>query len=259
MNRHITTIKLGSALAALALLGTACGADSGSDEAAPSKLDLSGSWSLDGGEAGKTSLAPKGDVTIDFDGDTFTGDTGCNTFEGKVSVDGDAVSLEPGTSTMRACDPAAFDEQAFFDALSNVQSGHMDGDVLVLSGDATELTFSPWQAPEAIPLEGTTWELTGIEQGMTFAMAQGTTTMVFGEDGRFTLDSDCGEAVADWSSTDDAVSVKPLQIPLEGCQGAQKAQSKSLQKALAGDLQPKIEGQELRIAAGKRTFVFEAR
>jgi heat shock protein HslJ len=74
---------------------------------------------------------------------TVTGSTGCNTFNGEVSISGSNVTFGPMATTRMACveEDLAAQEQAFLAAMEAVTSYTLDNDGrLVLEGDAP-LTF----------------------------------------------------------------------------------------------------------------------
>jgi heat shock protein HslJ len=100
---------------------------------------------LDGAEPVGTTVP-----TIAFTDDGgVTGTTGCNTFNGEVTIDGGELTLGPLATTRMACaDPAAGEqEQAYLAALESVTGYTIDDQGrLVLTGDAS-LTFEV--APEA--------------------------------------------------------------------------------------------------------------
>lgn len=105
--------------------------------------DLPGtSWNL----VDLDGAAPVGETTpgITFTEDgTVTGTTGCNSFNGQVTIDGSQLSFGPLATTRMAClDPAvAEQEQAFLAALEAVTAYTIDTEGrLVLEGDAP-LTF----------------------------------------------------------------------------------------------------------------------
>ena len=112
-------------------------------------LELPGSsWTL----AELNGEEPVGDIppSITFtDADSVTGSTGCNTFNGEVTIEGTELTFGPMATTRMACtDPAASDqEQAFLVAMESVTGYTLDSEGrLVLEGDAA-LTFEV--APEA--------------------------------------------------------------------------------------------------------------
>jgi putative lipoprotein len=112
-------------------------------------VDLPGtSWTLvdlDGAEA-IGDLPPS--LTFTEDG-TVNGFTGCNTFNGEVSIDGSTLTFGTLVTTRMACldEALAAQEQAFLAAMEAVTNYTIDDTGrLVLEGDAP-LTFEV--APEA--------------------------------------------------------------------------------------------------------------
>jgi heat shock protein HslJ len=81
-------------------------------------------------------------ITFTDDGG-ITGSTGCNTFNGEVTIDGSELAFGPLATTRMACvDPAASEqEQAFLLAMEDVTGYTIDSDGrLVLEGEGP-LTF----------------------------------------------------------------------------------------------------------------------
>jgi heat shock protein HslJ len=82
--------------------------------------------------------------TLNFDqAGAVNGSTGCNTYNGEVSIDGNAITFGPLATTMMACaDPDAdAQERAFTAAIEDVDSYTIDDEGrLVLQGGAP-LTF----------------------------------------------------------------------------------------------------------------------
>ena len=79
-----------------------------------------------------------------------TGSTGCNTFNGEVTIDGSELAFGPLATTRMACvDPAATEqEQAYLVALETVTSYTIDSEGrLVLEGNVP-LTFEVAAAAE---------------------------------------------------------------------------------------------------------------
>jgi heat shock protein HslJ len=100
------------------------------------------SWTLadlDGAEpVGETPPS----ITFNDDG-SVTGTTGCNSFNGEVTIEGTELTFGPLATTRMACvDPAASEqEQAFLVAMESVTGYTIDSTGrLVLEGD-TPMTF----------------------------------------------------------------------------------------------------------------------
>jgi len=132
-------------LAVLALLPAvaACASNGGaaaSEESGSADLPAT-SWTL----VGIGGSEPAGDAkpTIAFapTGGTVSGNAGCNTFNGAVTIDGSTITFGPLATTRMACpEPQMAVESAYLAGLAGARTWRMDGGQLVLEG-ATELRF----------------------------------------------------------------------------------------------------------------------
>jgi heat shock protein HslJ len=74
-------------------------------------------------------------------GGTVSGNSGCNTFNGSVTIDGDSIEFGPLATTRMACpEPAMSLETAYLAALDGATTWRIDGSQLILDGTTT-LTF----------------------------------------------------------------------------------------------------------------------
>jgi heat shock protein HslJ len=128
----------------LSIVAAACG-DDDDDAAAASGLDSTG-WVLD-----DTSLAvdvPQDgmeEITISFTETDVAGNSGCNNYTSTYTVPGDGkIAFGEFVTTRKACDPAVMAvETAYLGQLAVVREYEIDGDDLVLSGDAgVELSYT---------------------------------------------------------------------------------------------------------------------
>lgn len=102
--------------------------------------DLAGtSWEVIGYNNGKqavTSALAGTTLTADFGRDgTLSGNSGCNTYNGPYTVDGNQITIGPLSSTMMACsDPAGVMEQEaqYLAALGTAATYQIEGTVLEL-------------------------------------------------------------------------------------------------------------------------------
>ncbi len=78
------------------------------------------------------------EATLNFDGSTVSGNSGCNTYSGEATFDEDVVDISDQlTSTLIACEPAAGEfEAAFLAMLADASIFAADGDTLTLSNDS---------------------------------------------------------------------------------------------------------------------------
>ncbi|MGW0938911.1 META domain-containing protein [Streptomyces sp. NPDC002666] len=135
---------------------------------------------------GKRSAAPAGaHVEIDAKG-RASGNYGCNRFTAEARLDGDTLTIEPGTTTEMGCGP---DIQQFETLLSQTFSGKLTvaakNDSLTLTtakGGTIALTAQP-----SAPLTGTRWRITTLVSGsIASSLPAGTANkahLTFGKDG----------------------------------------------------------------------------
>lgn len=188
------------ALSLLALLTlAACGSESGSGagsgdgggtvRAGP---DVTGvRWKVSSLTVqGQKSTAPA-DAHIEIDAEgKATGSLGCNRFTADAGLEGDKVTIGPGTTTGMGC---AKDVQRFENALGKALHGELRAEVageddertLTLTtarGDSIALASEP-----AAPLVGTAWKVTALVSGKTAtslpAGTKGKAHLTFGKDG----------------------------------------------------------------------------
>lgn len=187
------------AVSVLALLTlAACGTESGSGSGSRSgSAGDSGTvqttsvtdvrWSVDSVTVGgKRSEAPEGaHVEIDGKG-RASGSYGCNRFTAQARLDGDTLTVGPGTTTEMGCEQ---DIQRFEALMSRALSGKLTASVVkrtltltTAEGDTITLT-----ARRPVPLAGTDWRVTTLVSG-TAASSLPTGTenkarITFGRDG----------------------------------------------------------------------------
>jgi heat shock protein HslJ len=105
---------------------------------AEQQLPLEGtSWRLDGittGTDAVSSVLAGTEVTARFEDGTMSGSSGCNTYTGGYTVDGDAIEIADLASTARACADPAVDAQelAYYDALGRAAFTEVTGSTLTL-------------------------------------------------------------------------------------------------------------------------------
>ncbi|MFG2629727.1 META domain-containing protein [Streptomyces sp. NPDC048473] len=179
------------ALLALAACGTETGAGTGSGAgggAVRTDLPVTGvRWDVDSVTVdGKRTAAPS-DARVEIDSKgRATGNYGCNHFTADVRIDGETITVGPGTSTGMACEK---DVQRFEAAMSRTFGGKLTAAMakktLTLTtekGDSIALTAQP-----PAPLTGTTWTVTTLVSGTVAsplpAGAQDKARIVFGKDG----------------------------------------------------------------------------
>jgi heat shock protein HslJ len=164
-------------LAGLAVLIAACGGGSDSDMSLGQTA-----WNLT--ELGDTELATGAPATIIFgatddsgSGETL-GSTGCNSFTGSYSTEGDSLSIGPLITTLAGCTNPAVQAQEgrFLITLETVETFAISGDTLELSDAQGEVT-ARFQTLEPT-IASTSWEAVSINNGQGGAQSVIQGTMV---------------------------------------------------------------------------------
>ena len=105
---------------------------------------LGGAWNLIGMtvQNGSVPFNPITQITIQFNNDnSFAGNGGCNnyygtyTFTGTVTPFGSGMSLSPITSTKMYCQDTSSQENTYYQVLQSTDSGVVNVDQLVLTGN----------------------------------------------------------------------------------------------------------------------------
>ncbi len=129
------------ALVVLSLAITACSARSGEEPAS-----LTGIWKLTsyGPADARTAAVPDASAAITFNQDgSVTGNSGCNGFGGKYSVEGDKVTFSEVVSTLMACDnPRMEQEKAVLQVLSGTATYKTEGNTLALTNGDMVLSLT---------------------------------------------------------------------------------------------------------------------
>ncbi|WP_406452664.1 META domain-containing protein [Streptomyces sp. NBC_00876] len=180
------------ALLTLAACGTEKGSGPGSGPAGGGTVQGTPSvtgvrWSVDAVTVGgKRSKAPAGaHVEIDTKG-RASGSYGCNRFTAQAELDGDTLTVRPGTTTEMGCEQ---DIQRFETLMSRAFSGKLTATgakstltLTTANGDSIALTARP-----AAPLTGTDWRISTLVSGSAASsLPTGTENkarITFGKDG----------------------------------------------------------------------------
>lgn len=171
--------------------------------------------------SGQLSMAlPNVETTAVFDGGRVGGNAGCNNYNGSYTVDGQALTIQLGPTTMMACpEPTMAQEQAFFTNLAAAASYVLVGDqlhILNANGDVI-LAFQPLVSA---PLVGTTWQAVSYNNGnqAVVGVINGTTiTAVFGEDGSLSGSAGCNNYTASYTVDGDAITIGPAASTRKMC------------------------------------------
>lgn len=257
-------------LTALLLVAAACGGtrDGGPDAGAAAATPPDGTWVLVDAEPGTITIPDGTRATLRLasaDGRTLDagGDTPCNGFGGRATSDADGGwSWQLGAVTEMGCDePRQAAQDDYLAALAATTSWSLDGDQLVLAGDAVALRFALQQPAQAAALVGTDWVLVGFLSGTGGDTAVSQMSWDAedarlrldgdGSGGTFTMFSGCRDFDGEWVVDGDTVrwptwgqSADSREV--EDCTDAERESESLVLPAFEAGFTAEVEAQEQR-------------
>ncbi len=252
-------------IAILAALIAACtpaayAGDASRDGNAQAPIELDGtSWILVQIH-GQDTIADS-EATLAFSDGKVHGNATCNGFSGPYERDGETLSFGLLVSTMMAC-PGMDQETAYLGALASTATYRIEGDRLVLSSPERDaaLVFATRQHAS---LEGTIWQLTGLNTGTAIVSVLGDTeiTATF-LDGVVSGSAGCNSYFAAGSTDGSPLASGPAGSTRRFCgqpEGSMEQETAYLE-ALTAAYSLQIEGNVLTLSSadGARLLTFVA-
>ncbi len=254
---HMNTLRhhrLTAATLAVALLAAACGGIDVGD--APTDDELVGEWELTAGTgpAGEIVLVDGYPITLSIGEDEAWGGTAaCNAYGSDVTVDGPRVEITEVFQTEMACveDGVMEAEAAYLDAYRRATSVEVDGDVLVLRGDAVELTFQRRPPEPEAYVPGTVWQVVSLLEGTgpdgAASEARGGASLVLHDDGTLALDTGCTEHLGTYTFDEETLLVEQLSGDVTACDEPLGPQQDHILRIFDGPVHVEHEGLALRL------------
>lgn len=258
------------AVAAAVLLGAGCtvGSDStaeptpapaepppaDADPAPPPAPDSAPGWKLVSarGPGGEIPLGRR-ELTLVLRPRQLSGFGGCNEFGARARIEGERVRLRgPLTSTLMGCgEEINAVEDAYLDALREVERQEMKDGRLVLTGPETELLFEPLAPVDPERLDGRTWTLESwTVDGATRTARARPATLRFGRDGRVEARTRCRDLAGRYIVQGHEVVLTEAQMSRRdhaGCSREAIEQEGAVVGALGDRFRVDVEGDRLRI------------
>lgn len=136
----------------LAIFLVACGQAEPDETSAPGDGDPQGDWQLVEGTVNGEPVPILEDhrITLTIDGSSIGGTSACNSYGGRLNVEGGRLRIEDLAQTMMACaEEEAMAAEAFYmSGLGAADSIGLDGEQLVISGPGIELRFEELAPPQ---------------------------------------------------------------------------------------------------------------
>ena len=204
-----------AALFLVAVVG-ACGSDDVAEQEFPA-----GSWRLT--EVAGDAASAEAVATIDFvDSGNASGTTGCNSFRGPYSVDGDSIEIGPLAATRALCvsDELNAQEAAYLTALGSASTWSLDDDALSLvDDDGTVVAAFAVYAPTVVG----EWTVTGYNTGteaVTSVILDSEITLQFADDGSVAGNAGCNQYSGGYTVGEDgadSITIGPLAVTQMAC------------------------------------------
>ena len=222
-------------------------------------------WVLD--RTSIESLAPGApdDARVDliFEDDAVAGTSGCNRYFGSYEVDGGSISFGTLGGTEMACEPSLMElESAYLAALGDVRDHQEGGGELVLSGDEVRLVFREEEAPEPVPLVGTTWGLESLAlatDAVSSPVAGTDVTLEFLDDGSAAGSGGCNSFHTTYAVDGASIGFDPVASTRMACEPEVMSQETAVFGALESAASFDVEGDVLTLLDADGRFLVSFR
>lgn len=242
------------ALAAVVLVGAACGGDDGDSSSAP-PLNGRTFVTTAAADVEGATLVPGSAIRVSFDdeGTSLSAHAGCNSMGGGWSLDGDTLVVGDMFQTQMACEDALMDQDSWLVAL--LTSGPtltLAGDTLTIRGEGAGLVLTDRRVADPDrPLVGTRWEVdTLISNEAASSMPIGVVaSLTFDDEGRVAVEAGCntGSASAEIDTDAARIALGPLGLTRMMCEPDPMAVEAVVTSIFDGTVTYTIEADRLQI------------
>jgi heat shock protein HslJ len=203
--------------------------------------------------------------------DTLSFQATCNIFSGNLEREGDVLHVTNLGGTEMGCPGAGHEQDEWLvDFFSGGPTATMDGTDLALRKGDVEIWFVPESeagvsAEPEVPLEGTQWTLTGIEEadgdsiGMMTIPPMVDAGVAIDEE-RLVVRTGCNRGSAEVTVHDDWLELGPLALTRRACTGAADEVERGVVRVLDGpEVDWSIRGTQLRLSQGDHALIYQAK
>jgi len=192
--------------------------------------------------------------TMTFTGDKVSVSTGCNSLSTGYTLNGTAMTISPnGAMTAMACaDDLMKQESAVTAALGKVSKMSLTGDTLSLqdASGASMFTLTKAVAPAAKPLEGTTWQLSGVRSGQSTSSVVAGSSVTLQITGGKLSGKACNTFRADVTTSGTTITVGPVASTKMACPSEElNTQEQKVLTLLGAATSYQITGSQLQLSS----------
>lgn len=253
--RHLILLPI-----AMALL-TACSAATPTISPSPGGLAGREFWST---AVQGRDLVPDTRVRLVFNQDGTVGaGAGCNSMGGTWSLDGTTLRVAIAQMTEMGCPDDRFSQDDWLvDWLAGGLTATLDGDELVLTGAGVTMTLLDRElADPDRPLEGTTWVLDGLEQGVgdegvVSSVPMGVRATLRLDGDQLAVDTGCNTGAASASVDRDMLTIGPLALTKRGCERDPAEVERMMTAVLQSAVRVEVDGRTLHLTGPDGGLMF---
>jgi len=197
-------------------------------------------------------------VTITFADGQLSVDGGCNQLFGELKMADSTFSSPQMGMTTVSCDPALMDQDVWLRAFFDEPVGYqLEAGTLTLTQKDVTVVLTAAQ-DVASPLDGTTWTLTGLNNGDSMStVPDGVKASLLISGGNATVKTGCNTGTGSATVTDSQLTLR-LGVTQIGCKPEVMAVEQQVLSVLGKTADYRINGTELTISSGPLGLVFQA-
>ncbi len=225
--------------------------------------DLSGEWRLQAGtnQGHAVPIVPAAAITLKIHGTQVGGRAACNSYGGKLQVNGSAVTISELTQTEMACvdENVMASEAAYLAALAAVDRAERNGNSLVLRGPEVELRFALVPPVPDAALIGPLWVLESLIDGDAVSSTAGQQAILqLLPDGKLTATTGCRSVTGSYTVSGTHVEVTLDPFDTIGCAAGVGDQDALVLAVLGGGFEVAITGDSMTLTAGQQGLGYRA-
>ena len=258
-------IRLGVVLALLVLAG--CGDRGEAPRAGRTGPDLDAtSWiGTKATEHGDDRpFATGSTLRLDFSDGGLSVHAGCNHLHGSYRISGDSLRVGSLASTEMACEQPLMDQDAWLadTVFGSPLTAVVDGDTLTLSRPGLTLVLTDRRvASPDLPLQGTRWQLEGIQEGDAVSSVPAGVRrpdLTIEPDGTVVLHTGCNSGGGTATVAGSTITFGPLVMTTRACLDASGQTEAAVLAVLDGAVTWSITERSLSLTKGNRGLVLRA-
>lgn len=224
--------------------------------------DLNGEWKLQAGtnQGQAVPIVPAATITLKINGTQVGGQAACNSYGGKLQVNGTSITISELVQTEMACvdENVMASEAAYLAALATVDRAERAGNSLVLRGPQVELRFALVPPVPDAALIGPVWVLESLIDGDVVSSTAAQATVQLQPDGKLTASTGCRTVTGSYSVSGSHVDVALDPFDTIGCADGVGEQDAQVLAVLGGGFEVAIAGDSMTLSDGQQGLGYRA-